>query len=104
MTTFKQFLADTYSVDVLKEISEHGCASYAPGEMIYYSETCALYDLHCEELHEVIGYWTDEIGFLPNYILEHIGDAKSFKNAIVWVVAEYYANEMIAAVNELEPV
>jgi hypothetical protein len=69
--------------------------------MIYYSETTDLYNQHCDELHEVIGEWVDQIGFIPNYIAENIGDARTFKNGIVWAVAEYYANDIIYDMQEL---
>ena len=101
MTAFKQFMADTYDNDDLQAIAEYGCASAAPHKMIYYSETSALYDLHCDELHEVIGEWVDEIGFIPEYIAENIGCASQFKNSIVWAVAEYYANDMLADMEQV---
>jgi hypothetical protein len=99
MNTFKEYIVSTYEQDELKDIAEHGCASAAPGGMIYYSETTALYNQHCDELHEVIGEWVDEIGFIPEYIAENIGDAQTFKNSIVWAVAEYYANDIL---NDME--
>jgi hypothetical protein len=98
MNTFKEFIT-SYDIEELQAIAEHGCASAAPGGMIYYSETTDLYNQHCNELHEVIGEWVDEIGFIPEYIAENIGDASTFKNGIVWAVAEYYANDIL---NDLE--
>jgi hypothetical protein len=101
MTTFKQFMIDTYDTDDLKAIAEHGCASAAPHKMIYYVETSELYNLHCDELHEVLGNWVDDIGFLPEYILENIGNAHCFKNSVVWAIAEYYANDILCEVEGL---
>lgn len=92
--TFRGWLLNTYEVDELKEIAEHGCASYAPAGMIYYSETTALYDMFADDLHETLGSWVDDIGFIPTYITENIGDVSLFKNAIVWAIAEYHAHDL----------
>jgi hypothetical protein len=94
--SFKNWLMEQYEVQDLREIAEHGCASAAPGGMIYYSETSALYDRFCDDLHDTLGDWVDSIGFLPEYIAENIGDARMFKNAIVWAIAEYHANDILA--------
>jgi hypothetical protein len=54
MNTFKQYMTEHFEQSELKDIAEHGCASCAPGGMIYYYETAALYDLHCDALHELL--------------------------------------------------
>ena len=92
--TFKQWLFNTYDRQELQEIAQHGCASGVSGGMIYYSETCDLYDKHAQELHGVVGQYEQETGVLPEYIIKYLGDLTGFKNAIVWFVAEYYAQEM----------
>lgn len=92
---FKQWLKDTYDHQELQEITQYGvCASGVVGGMIYYSETCALYDKHAEELHNVIWQYEQDTGVLPEYIIKHLGDLTGFKNAMVWFVAEVYAQEM----------
>lgn len=93
--TFKQWMKNTYDHEELQAIAEHGCASGVAGGMIYYSETCALYDKHAEELHDVLGDWIDEIGENPEFITKHLGHCASFKNAMVWFVAELYANDIL---------
>jgi len=32
-------------------------------------------------------------GEYPDYIIKHLDSATSFKNAVVWFVAEWYADE-----------
>jgi hypothetical protein len=99
--TFKQWLKDTYDREELQGIAEQGCESGVAGGMIYYSETCALYDKHAEELHEVLGNYLDDMGEeLPSYISKHIGHLTGFKNAMVWFVAEYYANDLLCEESE----
>lgn len=92
--TFKQYLFDNYDRQELQEIAEHGCQSGVAGTMIYYSQTNDLYDKYCEELHDVLGNYIEEIGCTPDYIVQYLGDVVGFKNAIVWFVAEVYAQEM----------
>ena len=62
--------------------------------MIYYNQTNDLYDKYCEELHDVLGNYIEEIGCAPDYIVQYLGDVVGFKNAMVWFVAEVYAQEM----------
>lgn len=92
--TFKQWLYAVYDRQELQDIAEHGCASGVAGGMIYYSETCALYDQHAEELHDAIYNYEKETGDMPQYIVDHLGDLIGFKNAVIWFVAELYAQEM----------
>lgn len=94
--SFKQWLFNQYDRAELQEIAEHGCASGVAGGMIYYSETCALYDQHAEELHDVLGQYEEDVGVLPEYIIQYLGDLTGFKNAMVWFVAELYAQEMVS--------
>lgn len=98
--TFKQWLSNQYDQDELKEIAYNGCESGCAGGLIYYSETTALYDLYADELHEQLGNYLDQTGEqIPSYISGHLGHLTGFKNAMVWFVAEMYANDLI---NETE--
>ena len=101
-TTFKQWLKDTYDREELQAIAEHGCQSGVAGGMVYYYETCALYDKHAEELHDVIWHYEQDFGSLPEYIIKHLGDLTGFKNAMVWFVAEVYAQDMVSLDEEVE--
>lgn len=94
--TFKQWLFDTYDRQELSEIANNGCASGVAGGMIYYSETCDLYDKHAEELHDALYDWEQQTGSPPEFLIEHLGCLTGFKNAVVWAVAEMYAQEMIS--------
>ena len=102
VNTFKQWLKDTYDREELQAIADHGCESGVAGGMIYYSETCALYDKHAEELHDVLWHYEKDFGVLPEYIIKHLGDLTGFKNAMVWFVAEFYAQDMVSADDEVE--
>jgi len=95
MNTFYKHIKENYSKDELKEISQHGCVSGIAGTMIYYSQTNDLYDEFSHELHDKLGEWIDEIGETPEFIAKELGNASTFKNAMVWFVAEQYANEIV---------
>lgn len=96
MTTFNQYMLDTYSVEELGEIAEHGCESGCATTLIYYHDTNTIYDKYCEELHEMLGEWQDEMGLAPEYVFKHIGNSVTFKNAVVWFCAEIIANRAYA--------
>lgn len=93
--TFKEWMQARYEPDELKDIAEQGCANAAPHGMIYYTETTDLYNRFSNELHETLGNWVEDIGFIPQYIAENIGNAIQFKNSIVWAIAEFYANDLL---------
>ena len=94
--TFKSFydFMKTYDTQELREIAEHGCVSGCANGLVYYSDTIAFYDAFCDELHEKLGEWIDEIGENPDFITKELGNATGFKNAMVWFIAESYANEI----------
>ena len=98
--TFKQWMQAQYEPQELKDIAEHGCANAAPNGMIYYTETTDLYNRFADDLHETLGDWVADIGYIPEYIAENIGDARLFKNSIVWAIAEYYANDLLCELEE----
>lgn len=102
MKAFYEFMKNTYEYDELKDIAEYGCANVAPSGMIYYHETSKLYDEHKEELHDVLLDWVEDINETPSFILEHLGNAYTFANAMVWFVAEQYANEIVQTM-DVEP-
>lgn len=84
----------SYEIEELQDICEHGCINGSASGLIYYTDTIAFYDQFCDELHAKLGEWIDEIGETPEFITKHLDNATSFKNAVVWFVAEQYANEI----------
>ena len=94
-------MKENYEIQELQEICQHGCVSGCAGTLIYYKDTCALYEQFADELHSKLGEWIDEIGETPSFITEHLGHANGFQNALVWFVAEQYANEIIQTLEAL---
>lgn len=94
--TFKSFydFMKTYNTQELREIAEHGCVSGCANGLVYYSDTIAFYDAFDDELHEQLADWVNCVGEQPDFIAKELGNATGFKNAVVWFVAEKYANDI----------
>jgi len=95
MNTFSQYMKETYTLGELREITQHGCVRGCAGTLIYYRDTCALYGLYADELPDQLRDWMDCVGETPEFITEQLGYADGFQNAMVWFVAEQYANDII---------
>jgi hypothetical protein len=97
--SFKEYM-ETYELEELREIAEHGCVNGCAGGLIYYSDTLAFYDQFCDELHDVLASDIENFGETPKYITDALAQGcTSFKNALVWYAAETYAFEIT---NEIE--
>lgn len=97
--TFYDYMK-SYDLDDLQAITEQGCVSGCAGSLIYYSDTLAMYDKHCDELHDVLASDIENFGETPKYITNALAQGcTAFKNALVWYVAESYASQII---NETE--
>jgi len=98
--TFKDWLLNTYELDELQEIAEHGCASYAPAGMIYYHETRELYNRFADDIHEIVGEYVASMGEMPKTLIDDFDSATSFQNTMVWLATELVAydltSEMVA--------
>jgi hypothetical protein len=92
--TFYDYMK-SYETEELEEIVRHGCVNGCASGLIYYHETNSFYDLFCDELHDKLGEWINEIGESPDFIVTQLGYATAFKNAMVWFVAEQYASEIV---------
>ena len=99
LDTFYDYMK-SYDLDELREIADHGCVSGCASGLIYYSDTLAAYDKYCDELHDELAFDIEQFGETPKYITDALAQGcTSFKNALVWYVAESYANRII---NETE--
>lgn len=91
--TFKNFMRHTYSIEELQDIAKYGCKGGVTG-LVYYEETTDLYFRYSEELHQMLGDYSDEYGVMPDYVVRNLGDGVQFRNAVVWLCAEIYAQEL----------
>ena len=91
--TFGNWMKSSYDREELEDIARYGCSG-GIGGMIYYHETNALYDLHAEELHDMIYEYEQSTGEMPRYVIDELGCLTGFKNAVVWFCAELMAQEL----------
>ena len=91
-------IRNTYDIETLREICDHGCASGVAHDHIYYSDTLTFFD-HFED--EIIEYIADTLGdefneeLWNNNPCNYIG----YKNDTVWCFIELLADQLI---NEYE--
>ena len=94
-------IKNQYTIDELNDIVDHGCASGACNNHIYYSDTVSFYDQHEDAICE---YITDAIGseFLTETFDNNEGHLIGYKNDIVWTFIELYAMDLIDNINNEE--
>ncbi len=85
---------ESYDIDTLREIVEHGCVSGVAHDHIYYSETVAFFDEHEDE---IIEYIDDTLG---EEITESIWNNNpcnitGYKNDTVWTYVELVASQLV---------
>ncbi len=91
-------IRETYDIETLREIRDHGCASGVAHDHIYYSDTIKFFDEFEDEIVEHVAYtFGDEIN-------EEIWNANpcnltGYKNDAVWCFVESVATTLV---NEYE--
>tara|TARA_Y100001970_G_scaffold29170_1_gene36007 strand:+ start:1004 stop:1342 length:339 start_codon:yes stop_codon:yes gene_type:complete len=94
-------IKDSYTIEELNDIVEHGCASGCAHQHIYYSDNVSFYDNYSDDIVE---YITDAIGseFLTQTFDNNEGNLTGYKNDIVWTFIELYAMELIDNIDNEE--
>ncbi len=87
-------IKDSYDLDTLREIVEHGCVSGVAHDHIYYNETISFFDNHEDE---IIEYITDTVGDELNDELwsNNPCNIRGYKNDVVWTYVELLAQQLI---------
>ena len=85
---------DSYDLDTLREIREHGCISGVANQHIYYTETVSFFDKHEDE---IIEYIADTLGGDINEDIwnRNPNHINGYKNDIVWTYIELVANTLV---------
>ena len=94
METAFDSVRDSYEIETLREIRDHGCSSGVAHDHIYYSDTLPFFD-HFED--EIIEYIADTLGGEYN---EELWNANScnligYKNDTVWCFVELVASLLV---------
>ena len=87
-------IKESYDLDTLREIVEHGCSSGVATNHIYYSQTVSFYD---DNENEIIGYLDDNFGveFLVELFSNNDANLDCYKNDVVWCFIECIAQQLV---------
>ncbi len=89
----RDYIKDTYELETLKEIADHGCSSGVCSQHIYYGDTLKFFNSYEDEIVEYIrdNYGTE---FLVEMFKNADADLTHYKNDVVWCFIEMLAFEV----------
>ena len=87
-----QEIKETYTLEDLQEIANHGCQSGVCSQHIYYGDTIKFFEKYEDE---ILDYIESEYGtkFLVNRFRDANADLTTYKNDVVWCFIEMIAFE-----------
>ena len=87
-------IKESYDLDTLREIVEHGCQSGVATNHIYYNQTVSFYD---DNEEEIVDYIDDNFGveFLVELFSNNNANLRCYKNDVVWTFVELVANQLM---------
>ena len=99
MENARDYIMDTYELEDLKEIANHGCSSGVCSKHIYYGDTNRFYDQYEDEIVEYISdcYGTE---FLVELFTKADASLTHYKNDVCWTYIEMIAFEATEAAQE----
>ncbi len=107
MENARDYIRDTYELEDLKEIADHGCQSGVCSQHIYYGDTIEFFTKHAEEITSFI---KDTLGVevLKDIFGDGDGNLDQYMNDLTWVFIELVAMQVVDdyedAVTDLEDV
>ena len=96
--SFKEWMKENFNSEELKEIAQQG-ADIKWRKLTYHYDTVKLYDCYEEEMWETLAEIARiadckspvELLYRACKYARTAANLEQFKNAVVWLVAEYYA-------------
>ena len=87
-------IKESYDLDTLREIRDHGCSSGVANQHIYYSQTVSFFD---EYEDEIVEYVSDNLGtsFLVELFTKSEASLRHYKNNVVWLFVECVAAQLL---------
>ena len=87
-------IKESYDLDTLREIRDHGCSSGVANQHIYFYQTVSFFDDYEEEIVE---YVSDNLGddYLVDVFTNNDAHLTSYKNDIVWTFVEIVAMQLL---------
>ncbi len=94
METAYDSIRDSYDVDTLREIIEHGCISGVATNHIYYNQTVSFFNAYEEEITD---YIVDNFGldFTVNMFQSADAQLSYYKNEMCWCYIECIAQQIV---------
>ena len=97
---FKE-LTNTYDLETMQEIVNHGCASGVCFKHIYYADTISFFDKYEDEIYseleECFGVDT-----LVSIFKENNASLDHYKNDVVWLYIEHVSSMVLITMEEEE--
>jgi len=93
-TTAFDSIKESYDLDTLREIVEHGCVSGVATNHIYYDQTVSFFDDNEEEIIEYVSDTLEE-DYLVEVFKNAHADLALYKNDIVWTFVELVAQQLV---------
>ena len=92
-------IVDTYDIETLNEIVNHGCISGVAHDHIYYKDTVDFFDTFEEE---IVDYIDTSLGddILVDLFKQANCDLQQYKNNVTWCYIELIAMQIIDTDNE----
>ena len=87
-------IVETYDIDTLREIRDHGCVSGVAHDHIYYRDTIKFYDSYQDE---IVDYVETMVGteVLVDIFKQADASLDHYKNDVVWTYIELIAGELV---------
>tara|TARA_R100001594_G_scaffold137455_1_gene180529 strand:+ start:223 stop:573 length:351 start_codon:yes stop_codon:yes gene_type:complete len=94
-------IVDTYDIETLNEIVNHGCVSGVAHDHIYTRDCVDFFDTYEDE---ILDYIETNVGedVLPDLFLDANCDIDSYKNNVTWCYIELVAMRIVDTTNEVE--
>lgn len=86
-------IKETYTVEELKEIANHGCQSGVCSQHIYYGDTISFFETYEDEITDYIESCYG-IEFLVDMFKDADANLRYYKNNITWCFIEMIAMEV----------
>jgi len=93
-STASELIKNTYDLDTLKEIRDHGCITGVANEHIYYYQTLSFFEEYEDEIVETVSGHLGE-DYLVECFKDNDAHLTSYKNAIVWTFVELTAMQLL---------
>ena len=87
-------IVETYDIETLREIRDHGCVSGEAHDHIYYADTCQFFEDHEDEITDYIETMVGT-DVLVDLFKQNDGNLTTYKNDVTWCYIELIAGQLV---------